>query len=110
MSNLKRWVQRGGGDFVKWTEPGQLIEGVWRGTRDGKYGALGVMDTEAGEKVFPLHTALLLLVDGLKDGTEVRIEYTGKVLSPKSGHEFKAFNLFVAEVEGMPVVDDDVPF
>src|SRR3990172_491387 len=101
MSNHKRWVQRGGGEgeFFKWETPGQTVEGLWKGQRDGKFGALGIMETKEGPVVFPIHTALVYLVERLVDGDEVRIVYNGKVVNPKSGREYKAFDLFVAEVE-----------
>src|SRR5262249_40584182 len=36
MSSLKRWVQVGQGQFIKWTEKGQQLEGIWRGQKDGQ--------------------------------------------------------------------------
>jgi hypothetical protein len=41
MASLKRWVQVGQGQFQKWTDKGQELEGVWRGQRDGQYGPSG---------------------------------------------------------------------
>jgi hypothetical protein len=107
----KKWVERGGGDFFKWDVEGKALEGLWRGTKPGKFGDLGILETGAGNVSFPLHTALALMVEGLKDGTEVRIEYHGKQKNENTGREFKAFKLFTAEQDGggdMPT-DDDVP-
>ena len=112
MGNHKRWVQRGGGDFYKWTEPGQELEGKWRGGRDGKFGPLGTIETTDGLVVFPVHTALVFLVEGLALGQEIKIVYTGKEMNAKSGREFKAFEMFVAtdDSEPPPPTDDDIPF
>lgn len=129
MGNHKRWVQRGGGDFLKWETVGQTLEGIWQGTKPGKFGDLGMIDAGGGgeAKVFPLHTALALLCEGLKIGTEVRIEYLGEELNARTGREFKAFNVYEAKPEEgatpgatpdaaqaavLPVdpADDDIPF
>src|SRR3990172_127202 len=96
MGSLKRWVKVGQGEFHKWMEPGESLEGIWRGQKDGQYGPLGLMDVETGRVSFPLHTALLQRVEGIRSGADVRIEYLGKRLS-KGGREFKAFDVFVAD-------------
>lgn len=114
MSSLKRWVQVGQGQFIKWTEKGQQLEGIWRGQKDGQYGALGMMDTNDGRMSFPLHTALLQRVEAIKQGAEIKIVYNGKHRTKDGLKEFKAFDVFVADVEAIedPAAkpDDDVPF
>ena len=89
-----KWVQVGGGNFHKWTEPGQSLEGLWRGHKDGKFGPVGMLDTREGRVTFPLHTALLSKMEEIASGAEVRIVYTGKQVAKGSGNEFKAFDVF----------------
>lgn len=110
----KHWIKVGQGDFHKWTEPGDAVEGLWQGQRDGQYGPLGMLDQESGKRIsFPLHTALLQRVEGLRKGAEVRIVYLGKQQS-KGGREFKAFDLFVAnpqtDLEEPSEAAEDLPF
>lgn len=100
MASLKRWVQVGQGEFFKWTEPNQAIEGVWQGQTDGQYGPLGLVDADTGGRVsFPLHTALLQRVENIKKGAEIRIVYTGKQQTKDGKRTFKAFDVFVANPE-----------
>jgi hypothetical protein len=101
MSNLKKWRQLGQGAFTKWTDEGQKIAGLWLGKHDGQYGPLGSVQTSEGKVTFPLHTALLDLIE-LPEGAEVRITYLGPKLS-KAGKTFKAFTL-----EAL-LGDDDAP-
>lgn len=113
MSSLKRWRQIGQGEFHRWTEKGDSLEGLWRGQRDGQYGPLGTLETEQGLVSFPLHIALLQRVEHVREGSEIKIVYTGKHVS-KGGREFKGFEVFVAEATDIeaPNADDpdDVPF
>jgi len=116
MGSLKRWTQVGSGEFHKWTEPGDALEGIWRGTHDGQYGPLGTLDTgKTGRVTFPLHTALFSRMEGIKEGAEIRIIYKGKATS-KGGREFKSFDVFVASLDDIaepaakPDDDDEVPF
>lgn len=112
----KRWVKVGQGNFLKWTESGQAIEGIWRGQHDGRFGPLGLLDTAQGRVSFPLHTALLQRVENLQVGAEVRIEYQGKQQTKDGQRTFKAFDVYVADPqkdliepeEGEP--EEGVPF
>ena len=105
----KKWVQRGGGTFFKWDTPGAALEGTWQGQREGKFGQLGTISTGNGSVTFPLHTALEMAMDGLAEGTEVRIVYTGKQMS-KGGREFKAFDVFTAGDAPAENDTQDIPF
>lgn len=117
MSSLKRWTQVGQGQLSKWTEPGQALEGVYQGTSPGKFGDLGTVQQDDGQRIsFPIHTALATRLGQVKVGAEVRIEYVGKRQS-KGGQEYKDFNVFVASPEDIApprhedeAPDDDVPF
>lgn len=113
MSSLRRWKQVGQGEFVKWEEPGQVLEGEWQGQHDGKFGPLGTLvQPDASRVSFPLHTALLSKMDRIKEGAEVRIVYTGKHTS-KGGREFKGFDVFVADDDAVKPAepkDEEVAF
>jgi hypothetical protein len=107
----KKWVQRGGGTFFKWDTPGQSLEGLWQGQREGKFGQLGTISTASGNVTFPLHTALEMLLDGMPDGTLVRIVFTGKQMNARSGREFKAFDVFTMDEGDAPEINNEnIPF
>lgn len=96
-----KWHQVGGGsgDFIKWEQEGQTIEGHWRGQHDGKFGPLGTVTLPDGKSVrFPLHTALLDRVRRIREGAEILIRYGGKQKG-KKGQEYKSFEVFVADPE-----------
>jgi hypothetical protein len=57
MSSLKRWRQVGQGQFQKWETPGQELEGTWQGMHEGRFGALGTLETTDGRLTFPLPPA-----------------------------------------------------
>ena len=115
MANMKRWMQVGQGALSKWTEPGQTLEGQYQGASPGKFGDLGTIEKEGGERVsFPVHTALGTKLSQIKTGAEIRIIYKGMRTS-KGGTEYKDFEVFVAspdDMAGRPSAepDDDIPF
>lgn len=96
----KKWHPVGSsGNFKKWTEKGQKIEGVWEGTTSGKFGDLGIVKQPDGSKVtFPLHTVLADRLKRVREGAEILIEYLGKELN-KKGTEFKNFEVMVGSAE-----------
>src|SRR5215470_6911622 len=96
MSSLKRWRRVSLGQFHRWETPGEAFQGVWRGTRDGRFGLLGVVDTEVGPVAFPLPAALRVRLVQVDPGTLVLVRYTGLQIST-SGRVFKAFDVFVAK-------------
>ena len=103
MANEKRWRQLSGGTFYKFEETGQVLEGIWLGTKSGKFGDNGMVEVLGEVKLFSLNTALKDLMR-VKPGAEVRIEYMGKQTS-KGGNEFKAYTVLVAD--GAEVADPD---
>lgn len=96
----KRWHPVGSsGNFKKWTEKGQAVEGLWEGTTPGKFGDLGIVKQADGTKVtFPLHTVLADRLQRIREGAEILIEYLGKETS-KGGRTFKNFEVMVGNVE-----------
>lgn len=107
MSSLKRYRQLGGGEFYKFSEQGQALEGIWRGTQTGKFGENGVIETPDGQRhMFSLNTALKDLV-GVQPGVGVKVVYLGKQTA-KNGNEFKAYQVFVEE--DAQVDSDEAPF
>jgi len=95
MASLKRWRRIGQGQFHRWETPGDAFQGVWRGIRDGRFGRLGILDTEVGPVAFPLPAALRVRLVQVHPGNLVLVRYTGLQTS-KSGRTFKAFDVFVA--------------
>ena len=95
MSSLKRWRQIGQGQFHKWENLGDELEGTWQGSHDGRFGPLGTLETAAGLRTFPLHAALLERLKYVRIGAEVRIHYTGPQTS-RAGRLFKGFEVFVS--------------
>ena len=113
----KRWHPVGSsGNFIKWTEKGQKVEGIWEGTTPGKYGDLGIVKLPDGTKVtFPLHTVLTDRFRRIREGAEIHIEYLGKEKSQK-GVEFKNFDVMVSNPDDIipeaaeAAAGEDVPF
>ena len=95
MSSLKRWRQVGQGQFHKWETPGEELEGAWQGSREGRYGLLGTLETTAGLLTFPLHAALVQRLQQVRIGADVLIRYTGPQTS-KAGRLFKGCEVFAA--------------
>lgn len=104
MTNEKRWRQLGGGSFFKFEDVGQVLEGIWRGTKSGKFGDNGVVEVHGENMMFSLNAALKDLID-VKPGCEVKIEYIGKRMA-KNGNEFKAYHVSVAEDAEVSESDD----
>jgi hypothetical protein len=114
MSSGRRWKRvtgEGGGaivgKLVKFTDQGQEIEGVWEGSRAGKYGLLGVLATADGPVTFPMHTVLVDRLEAVTVGDTVKIVYLGMQASKESGKSFKNFDVF-SQAEGDD--DDEDPF
>jgi len=100
MSSLKRWRQIGQGQFHKWETPGDELEGIWRGSHEGRFGPLGTLEMSEGAVTFPLHAALLERLRHIRVGAEILVRYTGPQTS-KAGRLFKGFEVFVSGDETM---------
>jgi hypothetical protein len=75
MSSLKRWrAIGGGGDFHKWTTPGEALEGIWRGLHDGQYGPVGTLETPEGLVRFAVTTALVERLQAIPEGTGLKVQ------------------------------------
>jgi hypothetical protein len=105
MTSLKRWrAIGGGGEFHKWTTPGETLEGVWRGLSDGQYGPVGTLETPEGLTRFAVTTALVERLGAVAEGTELKVEYLG-LRTSKAGREYKDFAVWVAEGGRDPLAD-----
>ena len=100
MSSLKRWRQIGQGQFHKWETPGDELEGIWRGSHEGRFGPLGTLEMSEGAVTFPLHAALLERLRHIRVGAEILVRYTGPQTS-KVGRLFKGFEVFVSGDEAL---------
>lgn len=96
------WTEVSGGEYVKWETPGQVVEGIWRGTSpgkpapDGKPTMLGTIETPAGRVRFSATTVLKDRLELIHEGYAVRLTYTGTQKS-KGGMSFKAFKVEVED-------------
>jgi hypothetical protein len=115
MAIVKRWrrLGLGGGHIYKFTDPGQILEGIWGGTKPSarfKDSELGVIKEEEGtEQLFAMTAGLRDLIP-VKPGTEVKITYLG-LQTAMSGNEFKAYAIDVAEdAEVADDSDEEIPF
>jgi hypothetical protein len=92
------------GTFVKWsdTPPGTVYTGTWQGTRPGRFGDLGDLDTADGIITFPLPHVLAQLLEEVAIGDAIELIYVGKKTSEKSDRQYHDFELYQ--------VVDDVPF
>jgi len=95
----KKWKKiMGGGNFFKWAEQGQELEGIYMGQHDGKFGPNGTINTSEGEKIFPIHTALVSLLDDIQEGKYIKIIYLGKQTNKNTGREYKAFDVYAEDI------------
>jgi hypothetical protein len=108
MGSLRRWRQIGQGQFHKWETVGAELDGRWEGQHDGQYGPLGTLETSEGRVTFPLPAALRARLTQVRPGTDVRIRYTG-LQTTRAGRTFKAFEVFVADPEGVIAPNGDAP-
>jgi len=85
-------------DIFKWNEITDSLEGVWKGTTDGKYGQLGLVESsdDGRLKGFEMHKVLESKLGTLAPGTSVRIEWLGKKMG-KSGFAYHTFNVYTED-------------
>ncbi len=104
---LQRFGGNSGG-LIKWAneEAGTIYEGLWRGTREGKYGALGVLEkTDGKEMVFPMPTVLAKRLLRVPEGREIAFEYLG--LSKNAKDPTKSFHNFETFIDDPDALLDD---
>lgn len=117
------WTEVGGAaetTFVRWHEPGIVLEGVWRGPREGKLGLLGEIDDDGTRILFPLPVCLKERLISVKIGDLVRIRY----VEDRKGKTGFVYKVFVVQTKAAPGEiheqrrrllraipdDDDLPF
>jgi hypothetical protein len=91
--------------IVKWNQVpiGHVIEGVFLGTREGKFGLLADLDTADGSQTLPLPAVLERQLARVKIGAVVAIQYDGLQASRKpGGKDYHAFSVFCDEADRLP--------
>lgn len=104
-----RYVPVGGeGDWIKWDQPGQVLEGEYRGMApgktapDGKVMSYGTIDTADGVKRFSVTAVLKTRLEQVREGSGVFIEFLGKKRG-QGGAEYKDFFVGVDKAENLVV-------
>lgn len=102
MSNIKRWKKRSSGEYMRWEEVGQQLEGIYLGMQEGtQSGFLGKVQTEQGlTVVFSVPSGLKNQLEGVKEGRLIQIHYRGYKLNQRTKREYKSFDLYEAVEEG----------
>ena len=96
------WKQlaNGGGPILKW-EKGTVVEGLLGKIHEGKFGPLVDIELESGSvKTYPVKAVLKNRLDGVLQGTLVRIECLGQTIKLKNGN--LAYDFAVFEHDGEP--------
>lgn len=86
------------GNFFKFEQPGDTIEGVYLSQNAGQFGPVASIRLADGSTAaFPIQTALRLEWEknNIQPGTEIKVVYLGKQKNNKTGREFKAFDLYL---------------
>jgi hypothetical protein len=100
---MATWRQiGGGGSIIKWEGPGQTVQGVWRGLRDGKFGALGIVEQLDGSRVsFSMGLILTERLATVEEGEEVKIVFLGRSKNAAPGKKpANLFDVFVLDGDG----------
>lgn len=94
------WQEVGGNEgqssspVQKWTMSGQVVEGVYRGQREGKYGPLLIIDAAHGEVVYGTKTVLKSKLAKVQVGDYIKVTYLGK-RKGQTGTEYGDFSVQV---------------
>jgi len=83
----------------KWNSTGQIVEGIYKGQREGKFGPLMIVETSAGEVVYGVKAVLKRKLEHAKPGDKIKVEYLGKRKS-QSGTEYGDFRVLVDSDQG----------
>jgi hypothetical protein len=97
------------GDFFKFTEPGDTLEGQWRGIKEGKYGKNGVVFVDGKPRIFSLN-AMLTDLEFVDVGTQVKIVLVGEQPSKGGMHPMKVFEIYVEDSKNPDLAPENVPF
>ena len=89
------WTEIGGDyRFHNFDEKAELT-GTWNGTRPGKYGKLGIVESDGETVAFSL-TKVLEDLEHVPVGTAIKIVYTGWAEGQKGG-KYKSFKMYTDE-------------
>ena len=83
---------KGDTSYIKWDQPGVLVEGIWKGVGQGDYGAVGRLHSTEGVLQFSLPTVLAGKLEDVQQGDLVRIKFTGTETNA-SGRDYKMFSV-----------------
>jgi hypothetical protein len=105
------------GDYVKWTEVGQVVTGVVRAVRIGNYKDKQypelVLDTEDGTRILSASQSALmrqLADDPPGVGESIRVEYLGEGETKQAGQNpVKLFKVTVEHKSGSVTAPADAP-
>jgi hypothetical protein len=101
--------------IVKWaqTKPGHVLEGVYLGQHEGKYGPLADLDTLDGQLQLPVPAMLGRALAQIRIGGYIYIQYDG-LQSSKEGRDYHGFTVWVEDkadkLPATPTGDGEVPF
>lgn len=86
------------GELISWDTP-KVITGIYRGAeeRTTKLGANVVHSIELDGRTYNFFGTTLLnqALEGIQDGTLIKVEYTGQTIKTGSGFRMKEFKVYV---------------
>jgi len=85
-----------GGSLRKWTEvpPGEVVEGVFLGIHEGKFGPLMDLDGAGGRIVYPVPAVLQRMLHKVKVGSSISIIYQGLREAQSGKTSYHLFEMF----------------
>ena len=86
------------GNLVNWDSEGVILEGIYEGQHEGKYGML--LDVSNPHGFFSASCTIMLVqkLESIPVGSEIRITFTG-YLKTKNGHNLKDFEVLYRPLE-----------
>lgn len=100
---------RVGGNFFKFTEVGDTLEGRWYGVAEGKFGKNGIMRVGDKDQLFSLN-AMLSDLELMDIGCMIKIVLVGTRPSKNGMHPMKVFDIYVQDSKNPDLAPENVPF